>query len=185
MRKSLAIMLRREQYQVHGDGSVAEAAAISKAEIRPRHRDLMMDSSTDSTSSPDSAYRTRCPVPSCRPLARRRRGRRRWHSAPSTPREAAPDTPLLDRSARWSPRPGVPSRFKVLVVDDEAGMRKSLAIMLRRDGYAVTEAAGGKEAQDQLGARSSTWSSPDLKWRSQRPRGAAHVRQTSPEVESS
>jgi DNA-binding NtrC family response regulator len=40
---------------------------------------------------------------------------------------------------------------RVLVVDDEAGMRKSLAIMLRREGYPVTEASGGAEALDQLG----------------------------------
>jgi DNA-binding NtrC family response regulator len=44
-----------------------------------------------------------------------------------------------------------PAPAKLLVVDDEAGMRKSLAIMLRRDGYAVTEAAGGTEALEQLG----------------------------------
>jgi DNA-binding NtrC family response regulator len=44
-----------------------------------------------------------------------------------------------------------PAGAKVLVVDDEAGMRKSLAIMLRRDGYVVAEAAGGTEAVEQLG----------------------------------
>jgi DNA-binding NtrC family response regulator len=40
---------------------------------------------------------------------------------------------------------------KILVVDDEAGMRRSLAIMLRREGYEVGEASGGKEALDQFG----------------------------------
>ncbi|MBI2875448.1 MAG: sigma-54-dependent Fis family transcriptional regulator [Candidatus Tectomicrobia bacterium] len=40
---------------------------------------------------------------------------------------------------------------RILVVDDEAGMRKSLAIMLRREGYAVVEAAGGHDAVEQLG----------------------------------
>lgn len=40
---------------------------------------------------------------------------------------------------------------KILVADDEPGMRKSLAIMLRRDGYAVSEAASGKDALEQLG----------------------------------
>ncbi len=41
---------------------------------------------------------------------------------------------------------------KILVADDEPGMRKSLAIMLRREGYAVCEAASGKDALDQLGS---------------------------------
>jgi DNA-binding NtrC family response regulator len=40
---------------------------------------------------------------------------------------------------------------RILVVDDEAGMRRSLAIMLRREGYEVAEASGGKEALDQFG----------------------------------
>jgi DNA-binding NtrC family response regulator len=40
---------------------------------------------------------------------------------------------------------------KILIVDDEAGMRRSLAIMLRRQGYAVVEAAGGPEAIERLG----------------------------------
>jgi two-component system response regulator HydG len=44
----------------------------------------------------------------------------------------------------------VTAPIKLLVVDDEAGMRKSLAIMLRREGYAVTEASGGKDALAQL-----------------------------------
>ncbi len=42
------------------------------------------------------------------------------------------------------------SPIRALVVDDEAGMRKSLAIMLRREGYAVAEATGGKEALEHL-----------------------------------
>lgn len=41
--------------------------------------------------------------------------------------------------------------FKILVVDDDPGMRKSLAIMLRREGYEVAEALGGTEAADHLG----------------------------------
>jgi two-component system response regulator HydG len=41
---------------------------------------------------------------------------------------------------------------KILVADDEPGMRKSLAIMLRRDGYTVSEAASGQAALEQLGA---------------------------------
>jgi two-component system response regulator HydG len=39
---------------------------------------------------------------------------------------------------------------KILVADDEPGMRKSLAIMLRREGYAVSEAASGQDALGQL-----------------------------------
>ena len=39
---------------------------------------------------------------------------------------------------------------KIMVVDDEPGMRKSVAIMLRREGYDVTEAGGGAEAVEGL-----------------------------------
>ncbi len=39
---------------------------------------------------------------------------------------------------------------RILVVDDEPGMRKSLAIMLRREGYEVTETASVAEAVGRL-----------------------------------
>jgi len=39
---------------------------------------------------------------------------------------------------------------KILVTDDEPGMRRSLAMMLRREGYVVVEASGGEEAIDHL-----------------------------------
>ncbi len=39
---------------------------------------------------------------------------------------------------------------RILIVDDDGGMRKSLAIMLRREGYVVSEAPGGEEAIAQL-----------------------------------
>jgi two-component system response regulator PilR (NtrC family) len=41
---------------------------------------------------------------------------------------------------------------KILIVDDEPQMLKSLANLLRREGYAITEAPGGKEAVDHLGS---------------------------------
>ena len=37
---------------------------------------------------------------------------------------------------------------KILIADDEAGMRKGLGSILRRAGYLVTEAGGGREAAD-------------------------------------
>jgi DNA-binding NtrC family response regulator len=40
---------------------------------------------------------------------------------------------------------------KILVVDDEPGVRKSLAIMLRREGYEAAEARDAAEALEQLG----------------------------------
>src|SRR5262249_60604272 len=39
---------------------------------------------------------------------------------------------------------------KILVVDDEPGVRRSLAIMLRRGGYEVTEAGSVAEAVGRL-----------------------------------
>jgi DNA-binding NtrC family response regulator len=39
---------------------------------------------------------------------------------------------------------------KILVVDDEPGVRRSLAIMLRRDGYHVIEAGSVAEAVGRL-----------------------------------
>jgi two-component system response regulator HydG len=39
---------------------------------------------------------------------------------------------------------------RILVVDDESAMRRSLAIMLRREGYAVSEAVDGKAAIELL-----------------------------------
>ncbi|MCI0426426.1 MAG: response regulator, partial [Nitrospiraceae bacterium] len=35
---------------------------------------------------------------------------------------------------------------KILVVDDERGLREVLSIMLKRAGYAVTKASDGEEA---------------------------------------
>lgn len=39
---------------------------------------------------------------------------------------------------------------KILIVDDDPRMRKSLANLLQREGYVITEAPGGKEAADHL-----------------------------------
>jgi DNA-binding NtrC family response regulator len=78
----------------------------------------------------------------------------------------------------------VAAAAKVLVVDDEAGMRKSLAIMLRRDGYAVTEASGGTEAVDQLGREVFDLVVADLNMDDLSGLEVLrHVRQTSPDVE--
>jgi len=47
-----------------------------------------------------------------------------------------------------------PQMRKILVVDDEQGMRHMLCLVLEREGYEVSEAAGGKEALELLGADS-------------------------------
>ena len=73
---------------------------------------------------------------------------------------------------------------KILIVDDEPGMRKSLAIQLRRAGYVVTEAPGGKEAAEQLGREVFDLVIADLKME---PISGLdllrQVKQVSPEVE--
>jgi len=47
-------------------------------------------------------------------------------------------------------RPDDQVSARILVVDDEPGMRRSLAIVLRRDGYQVTEAASVADAISQI-----------------------------------
>jgi DNA-binding NtrC family response regulator len=73
---------------------------------------------------------------------------------------------------------------KVLVVDDEAGMRKSLAIMLRRDGYPVTEASGGTDALEQLGREVFDLVVADLNMDDLSGLEVLrHIKQTSPDIE--
>jgi two-component system response regulator HydG len=73
---------------------------------------------------------------------------------------------------------------RVLVVDDEAGMRKSLAIMLRRDGYAVSEAVGGTEALEQIGREVFDLIVADLNMNDLSGLEVLrHVKQTNPDVE--
>ena len=43
-----------------------------------------------------------------------------------------------------------PEQARVLVVDDEAGIRLTLDAILRRVGYTVTTAANGEEAMERL-----------------------------------
>ena len=74
---------------------------------------------------------------------------------------------------------------RVLVVDDETGMRKSLAIMLRREGSTVSEAAGGVEAVDQLGREVFDLVVADLNMHDLSGLDVLrHLRQTSPDVEA-
>lgn len=68
-------------------------------------------------------------------------------------RSRAPRLPPL----RWgaAPRPfhaGIPMSARILIVDDEANQRKSLAIGLRLEGYQVLEAADGEAALEVLAA---------------------------------
>jgi CheY-like chemotaxis protein len=48
---------------------------------------------------------------------------------------------------------GDPSARRVLVVDDDADLRRHLRGLLEKDGWAVDEAADGREALDRLAAR--------------------------------
>ena len=42
---------------------------------------------------------------------------------------------------------------KILVVDDERGMREFLTIMLQKESHEVTSAANGREALEQIGQK--------------------------------
>src|SRR6266540_3478669 len=113
------------------------------------------------------------------PLGGGRAGRRRLSG------KAAPGTApaRLGASAHHVGR-AVASPSRLLVVDDEAGMRKSLAIMLRREGYAVAEAASGKDALDQLGREVFDLVVADLSMDDLSGLDVLrHVKQTSPDVE--
>src|SRR5262249_12337367 len=50
---------------------------------------------------------------------------------------------------------GDPSARRVLVVDDDAALRRRLRGLLEKDGWAVEEAADGREALDRLAAKPS------------------------------
>jgi two-component system response regulator HydG len=73
---------------------------------------------------------------------------------------------------------------RILIVDDEPGMRRSLAIMLRREGYAAAEEASGQAAIEHLGRDVVDLVIADL-----RMEGVSgldllrHVKQTTPDVE--
>ena len=41
---------------------------------------------------------------------------------------------------------------RILVVDDEAQIRKPIGLMLKKEGYEVVEAADGEEAIEKIGA---------------------------------
>lgn len=49
-----------------------------------------------------------------------------------------------------SVQPNDSGLFRVLLVDDEAGVRRSISRLLRRSGFAVTEASGGEAALESL-----------------------------------
>jgi two-component system response regulator HydG len=74
---------------------------------------------------------------------------------------------------------------RILVVDDEPAMRRSLAIMLRREGYAISDAPSGEAAVEQLGHAAAV----DLVIADLRMNGTSgldvlrHVKQAHPDVE--
>ena len=74
-----------------------------------------------------------------------------------------------------------PSAREILVVDDEAGMRETLEILLQGEGYSVTLAADGQEAIEHVNEQDFALVLTDLKM----PRVSGgevleHVKKTSP-----
>lgn len=58
----------------------------------------------------------------------------------------------IEPSADLATPPVAPARHRILVVDDDAGVRRVLAAGLPRQGFTVSVAADGREAADLLGA---------------------------------
>ena len=69
---------------------------------------------------------------------------------------------MTDASASPSPNPP-PHRGRILVVDDQRNMRTTTALVLRTEGYTVSEAATGLEALDLLTGNSVDVLLTDLK----------------------
>jgi CheY-like chemotaxis protein len=55
---------------------------------------------------------------------------------------------VVTESAEQATRPTTQQPFRVLVVDDDASIRKLIMVALRRDGYDFIEAPNGREALD-------------------------------------
>jgi len=54
--------------------------------------------------------------------------------------------PPLDDASKTRRTENIPPRQRILVVDDDAGVRESLAGVLRQEGYSVSLAANGADA---------------------------------------
>jgi two-component system response regulator HydG len=73
---------------------------------------------------------------------------------------------------------------RILVVDDEPAMRRSLAIMLRREGYAVSDAASGEAAIEHVGRDVVDLVIADLRMNGSSGLDVLrHVKQAHPEIE--
>ena len=79
------------------------------------------------------------------------RRRRRLHDQDSSPQ--------IDASCRMSAKPRTTKRFRVLVVDDHASARESVADVLRHAGYDVAACASAIEALGQARASARSTSS--------------------------
>jgi CheY-like chemotaxis protein len=55
-----------------------------------------------------------------------------------------------DRPMLSPENPAESSAKRVLIAEDDAAIREALGLVLRREGYAVVEAANGREALDRL-----------------------------------
>ena len=85
----------------------------------------------------------------------RKPGRRRDRGAPVSAARAAPVPPALEPAR--APAAAEADGGRVLVADDDPGVREITAQMLRQCGFAVAEAASGQAALDALEQRSRVY----------------------------